>query len=130
MRLAKWNLKWYIRPAMLIGILELMIRPRIPNSSKAIHESPELGACILVEVERLAGPQSHSLCRRIPYAAVFRGCGFVTVLAQLAIIGVTHELGDGDFSKAKTPTAPYEGLKDVWSFLVGGLFYYVLRLVF
>ena len=66
----------------------------------------------------------------IPYAAVFRGCGFVTVLAQLAIIGVTHELGDGDFSKAKTPTAPYEGLKDVWSFLVGGLFYYVLRLVF
>ena len=66
----------------------------------------------------------------IPYAAIFRGSGFVSVLAQLAIIGVTHELADGDFDKSKTPTAPYEGLKDCWSFVLGGLFYYILRLVF
>jgi len=66
----------------------------------------------------------------IPYAAVFRGCGFETVLAQLAIIGVTHELGDGDFEKAKTPTAPWEGIKDVYSFVAGGLLYYLGRLVF
>jgi len=59
---------------------------------------------------------------------VFRGSGFVSVLAQLAIVGLVHEQADGDFLKANG--GPWEGIKDAYSFVAGGVLYYVIRLVF
>lgn len=63
----------------------------------------------------------------VPYAAVFQHCGMLSVNAQLLVIGVTHELGDDDFDPALVPTAPWEGIKDAYSFVLGGLAYYAAR---
>ena len=63
----------------------------------------------------------------VPYAAVFRDCGWESVAGQLGFVGVVHEITDGDFDKSKTPTAPWEGIKDTYSFVIGGLIYYLIR---
>ncbi len=62
------------------------------------------------------------LALRVPLIACF-----VLAMVSLLCIGLAHEQGDGDLDRSKTPTAPYEGLKDMWSFVVGGLFYYLIR---
>src|SRR6266568_4852150 len=51
---------------------------------------------------------------------------FVLSMISLLFIGIAHEQGDGDFDKKKVPTAPWEGIKDAYSFVLGGLIYYLL----
>lgn len=50
---------------------------------------------------------------------------FVLAFLALWLIGFAHEQGDGDFTKG--PTAPWEGIKDMYSFPAAALLWLLVH---